>query len=112
MATAFTPSPVEVSVDVVVGRNETVAFVSGEIDLATCQRLREAIEPHLAPNQRVVLDLVDVHFMDSSCLGVFLKARTRLSEDGGSLILRNPSTAARTLLSAAGIAALFQLEIG
>ena len=112
MTAAFSPAPGEFSVDVVVGRHETVAFVTGEIDLATCERLREAIEPHLGPNQQVVLDLAGVRFMDSTCLSVLFNARTRLSADGGSLILRNPSTAARRLLTAAGIAALFQVEIG
>jgi anti-anti-sigma factor len=112
MSTAPSPSSSEFSVDVLVGRHETVAFVTGEIDIATCEHLRDAIEPHLGPDQRVVLDLAGVHFMDSTCLNVFLKARTRLSADGGSLILRNPSRAARTLLSAAGLEALFDIEIG
>ena len=112
MSTALSPSTIELSADVVVGRHETVVFVGGEIDLATCERLRDAIEPHLGPDQRVVLDLADVHFMDSTCLHVLLRARTRLSADGGSLILRNPSTTARTLLSAAGLAALVDIETG
>ena len=112
MSTTLFPSTVEFDVDVVVGRHETVVFVMGEIDLATCERLRDAIEPHLGPEQRVVLDLAGVHFMDSTCLSVVLKARTRLSADGGSLILRNPSTAARTLLGAAGLTALLDVEVG
>ena len=46
---------------------QTVAHITGEIDIATCERLRDAIEPHLGPGQRVVLDLSGVTFMDSSC---------------------------------------------
>lgn len=91
---------------------QTVAHVSGEIDIATCERLRDAIEPHLGRGQRVVLDLSGVRFMDSSCLGVLLKARTTLTADGGSLILRNPSRAATRVLSLAGVAELFDTEIG
>ena len=112
MSTALFPSTTDFSVDVVVGRHETIAFLMGEIDLATCERLRDAIEPHLGTDQRVVLDLAGVHFMDSTCLHVLLRARTKLSADGGSLILRNPSTAARTLLSAAALTALFEIETG
>jgi anti-sigma B factor antagonist len=89
---------------------QTVARVWGEIDIATCERLRDAIEPHLGPGQRVVLDLSGVHFMDSSCLSVLLRAHTTLSSDGGSLILRNPSDAARRLLSLRGVADLFDTE--
>jgi anti-sigma B factor antagonist len=75
--------------------------VRGEIDIATCERLRDAIEPHLGPNQTIVLDLSEVQFMDSSSLHVLEQARGTLTADGGSLILRNPSRAARMLLSAA-----------
>jgi anti-anti-sigma factor len=91
---------------------EVVAYVTGDIDVATCGRLRDAIEPHLGPHQHVTLDLSGVTFMDSSCLGVLEHARTKLTEDGGSLVLRNPSRAAHLLLSAAGMTLLFAIQIG
>ena len=90
---------------------QIVAHVTGEIDMATCGRLRDAIEPHLGAGQRVVLDLAGVSFMDSSCLSVLLKARTTLGADGGSLILRNPSEIASRLLSRSGVAELFDTEL-
>ena len=80
----------------------TVIHVRGEIDMATCERLRDAIEPHLGPKQRIVLDLSEVRFMDSACLHVLVRARGALTADGGSLILRNPSRVARRFLTAAG----------
>lgn len=98
------------TVEVSEGAGETVALVKGEIDIATCERLRDAIEPHLGPGQRVVLDLSAVHFMDSSCLRVLLMARTTLTADGGSLILRNPSDVARRVLSLSGMTELFDIE--
>lgn len=97
-----TSTPTEnsfLSVQVDIEAGQTVAHVRGEIDMATCERLRAAIEPHLGPRQTVILDLSGVTFMDSSCLGVFTEARTTLTADGGSLILRNPSDAARRLLT-------------
>jgi len=100
------------TVDVTEEAGQVIAHVTGEIDLSTCERLRDAIEPHLGPQQRIVLDLSGVSFMDSSCLGVLLRARTTLTADGGSLILRNPSKSARLLLSASGTADLFDAEIG
>jgi anti-anti-sigma factor len=81
----------------------TVIHVRGEIDMASCERLRDALEPHLGPRQSVVLDLSGVRFMDSSCLNVLVQARGTLTADGGSLILRNPSPLARRLLTAARI---------
>lgn len=79
----------------------TVIRVRGEIDIASCERLRDAIEPHLGPRQSIVLDLSEVEFMDSSSLGVLQQARGTLTADGGSLVLRNPSVAAQRLLTAA-----------
>lgn len=81
----------------------TVIYVQGEIDLATAGRLRDAIEPHMGPDQTIVLDLSGVEFMDSSCLKVLVQARGRLTRDGGSLILRNPSPLAHRLLTLADV---------
>ena len=77
----------------------TVIYVRGEIDMETCAHLRDAIESHLGPDQRVVLELSGVTFTDSSILKVLVQARGRLTADGGSLVLRNPSEAAHRLLT-------------
>ena len=90
---------------------QIVAHVTGEVDLATCARLRDAIEPHLGPGQHVVLDFSGVTFMDTSCLNVLEHARTRLTEDGGSLVVRNPSRVARRLISVARRSGLVGIEI-
>ena len=88
----------------------TVIYVRGEIDLATCERLRDAIEPHLGPRQSVVLDFSGVEFIDSSGLHVLQQARGTLTADGGSLILRNPSQAARRLLTVTQTEGLLQTD--
>ncbi len=88
----------------------TVIHVRGEIDMGTAGRLRDAIEPHMGPEQTIVLDFSEVEFMDSSCLKVLVQARGRLTEDGGSLVLRNPSRAARRVLTVAGATDLLETE--
>lgn len=88
----------------------TVIHVRGEIDLATAGRLRDAIEPHMGPEQTIVLDFSEVDFMDSSALKVLVQARGRLTEDGGSLILRNPSRSAHRLLTVAGANDLLEAD--
>lgn len=84
--------------------------VAGEVDISTCEQLRDAIEPHLGPRQTMILDLGAVDFMDSACLSVLVQARGTLSADGGSLVLRNPSKAARRLLSLTGADDLLAIE--
>ena len=88
----------------------TVIYVRGEIDIATAGRLRDAIEPHMGPEQTIVLDLSGVEFMDSSCIHVLIAARTTLTADGGSLILRNPSRAAHQVLTVGGANELLEAE--
>jgi anti-anti-sigma factor len=82
---------------------DTVIYVQGEIDINTAERLRDAIEPHMGPQQTIVLDLSGVEFMDSSCITVLVQARGKLTEDGGSLVLRNPSSIAHRVLSITGV---------
>jgi len=81
----------------------TVIYVEGELDMATAERLRDTIEPHMGPHQTIVLDLSGVEFMDSACLKVLVLARGQLTADGGSLVLRNPSRSAHLLLTVAGV---------
>jgi anti-sigma B factor antagonist len=88
----------------------TVIHVRGEIDMATAGRLRDVIEPHMGPKQRIILDFSKVEFMDSSCLNVLVQARGLLTENGGSLILRNPSRAAHRLLSIRGATDLLETD--
>jgi len=90
--------------------NETVIQVRGEIDMATAGQLRDAIEPHMGPAQIIVMDLSEVKFMDSSCLNVLAEARTTLTADGGSLLLRNPSSAAHRVLTAGGLTDLLETD--
>lgn len=100
----------EFSTEVTQDGDATVIHVRGEIDLETCERLRDAIEPHLGPQQAIILDLSGVGFMDSSSLPVLLHARSTLTADGGSLVLRNPSEAARRLLTIARLQHLLQRD--
>ena len=88
----------------------TVIHVRGEIDLATAGRLRDVIEPHMGPKQTIILDFSEVDFMDSAVLHVLVQARGELTENGGSLILRNPSTAAHRLLTVAGANDLLEAD--
>ena len=91
----------------VVHEDDAIAiYVNGEIDLAACERLRDAIEPNMGPHQTIILDLSGVEFMDSSSLPILVQARGALTVDGGSLKLRNPSVAAHRLLSVSGAEAL------
>ena len=49
--------------------------------------VREAVEAAITPNARVVVDLTDVGFLDSTGLGVFVTAFKHVREVDGTLDL-------------------------
>ena len=90
---------------------DVVIHLRGEVDITTVGELRDAVEPFLAPDQTVVLDLRDVTFADSAFLNTLVQARGALTELGGSLLLRNPSVMARRLLTLGELNDLVQDEV-
>lgn len=64
----------------------TILHVHGEIDMATCPQLRQEIVSQIsAGNLRLVIDLVDVQFIDSTGLGVLIGGLKRARSQGGDL---------------------------
>jgi anti-sigma B factor antagonist len=62
-----------------------IVTVSGEIDLASAPKLETALVPE--SDQTVIVDLLEVGFMDSTGLRSLLSARDALEEGGGRLLL-------------------------
>ena len=68
------------------GAAAPVIAVSGEIDVATAPQLRESLHRVIAQGEAtVMLDLLDVTFLDSTALGVLVGALKRCRELGGEL---------------------------
>jgi anti-anti-sigma factor len=89
-----TPGNFEVLTD----RDATGLVVAphGEIDLATVDLVREAVERELQPGEAVVLDLREVGFMDTSGLRYVLELNDRAQQDGFHLrLVRGPSAVQR-----------------
>lgn len=68
------------------GGAHPVVAVGGEIDVATAPQLRECLHRVIAQGDPViVLDLLEVSFLDSTALGVLVGALKRCRELGGEL---------------------------
>lgn len=78
--------------------------VSGEIDICTCEAMRDALAAGLGPGPvHLTVDLSAVTFIDASGIGVLLAIRALAAEAGGSLTLRAPSRAVRRLVEILGL---------
>jgi anti-sigma B factor antagonist len=97
-----------------VSRNDGIAEVrvSGELDLATAPDLSEVLDPLAASEQRVVVDLAGLTFMDSSGLAALLAAHKVLADGGGVLELRSPQPAIIRLVHTVGLEDVFEVRLG
>lgn len=69
----------------------TVVALAGELDATNHSQLRQTLEAELAAKpQRLIVDLSDLLFMDSSALMVLLHANRALIRDGGALAFACP----------------------
>ena len=80
-----------------------VLTLSGEIDHHTGDTLRQALDASGTPRPRVVADLHQVTFMDSSGINIFLAAHRALSEAGGWLRLAAVGDSVMRPLSHVGV---------
>ena len=87
-----------------------VIAVSGEVDLFTApefkQRMSDLID---AGRSRVVVDLSETTFIDSSSLGVLIGAHRRLKLRGGSLLVVCDNEAIGKTLKITGLDGVFTL---
>jgi anti-sigma B factor antagonist len=79
-----------------------IVTISGEIDIATSQAMRDALATGPGP-AHLEVDMSAVTFMDASGIGVLLAARQRALDSGGSLTVRAPSRAVRRLAGVLGL---------
>ncbi|MGW1963544.1 STAS domain-containing protein [Streptomyces sp. NPDC001935] len=83
-----------------------VLTLSGEIDHNTGDALRQALDASVAPLPRIVVDMRQVNFMDSSGINIFIAAHHALSEAGGWLRLAAPGEPVMRTISIVGVDAV------
>lgn len=81
--------------------DDLVITVAGDVDMRTAPRLRTVVEEAVtldAGATRVIVDLGDVPFIDSSGMGALLAAKRIAESSDAALFLRRPSDRLRSLL--------------
>ncbi|HYH50231.1 MAG TPA: STAS domain-containing protein [Acidimicrobiia bacterium] len=89
---------------------EVVVAVRGEIDIVTAPVLWEMIVEVISDTKRLVVDLTETEFIDSTGLGVLVRALKRLRHHGGDLILRSPKPNARKVLHMTSLDRVISIE--
>ena len=69
--------------------------LTGELDVATIQRLQDKIDEIVVPGQPIVLDLADLTFLDTSAMHCFV---TTFEATGHPVVLLNASRSLRRIL--------------
>jgi anti-anti-sigma factor len=101
----------EFSVDIVPDQEQVRVSPAGEVDIATADQLRQPIAELLeAGYRRVVVDLRQVTFLDSTGVHTLIQCHERARDRGASMsiILGGPAT--RRVLDITGIIDHLQIE--
>ena len=92
---------------------EVVVSVLGEVDMASGPLLWECLAEAIPDAaRRLVIDLSDTTFIDSTGLAIFVRAREQLRHRGAELILRTPQASARKVLSITGLDTVITIHDG
>ena len=93
------------SSEIVCVDGERRLILRGEIDLAVRGPLTRAINEIMAAGSRVVVDMRDVSFLDSTGIG----ALARAVSEGCEVLVLNPHAAVRRALEVSGVDGIIQI---
>jgi anti-anti-sigma factor len=92
------------------GDGERVIRLRGELDIESAPDLERVLLRRRPAGQRVVLDLTELKFMDSTGLRVLLRARVAADEGRWEINLRNVPPTIRRLFDMTGVQAALPAE--
>lgn len=88
------------------------AFIYGEIDHHTARIIRESIDSQaeLGRPKELILNFLDVSFMDSSGIGLVMGRYKLMTALGGELKIINTSSSIRRMMRLAGLERIAKFE--
>jgi anti-sigma B factor antagonist len=99
--------------ELTVAQSDAVASVTvrGEVDIHTCGELEKMLTDLADHGARTItIDLSQVAFIDSSGLRALVVGHKALRDQGGSLVISNPSASTARLFEVTGLDGLFEVE--
>lgn len=87
-----------------------VVKLGGELDLYNAPQVRDGLKQAIADGAtRVVVDLSEVEFIDSTALGVLIEGRGRM-DNGSAFLLAGPGLETRRALEISGLDRHFSMH--
>jgi anti-anti-sigma factor len=86
--------------------------VRGDLDLATVESLRPALETALEAREPTTLELSQCTFLDSSALKAIADASRRADETGIAFTVARPSPQAARVLEVSGLDEIVRIDAG
>lgn len=81
-----------------------IIAVTGELDMATAPHLQAHIADLLEQgHSRLIFDLAEVSFCDSTGLSVFVRAKNNCTDAGGEILLAAPQRGVLRILEVSGL---------
>lgn len=95
-------------ISVIRSDEEVAVVVVGELDIESARTLERSVSPLRGPEvKRVLLDLSQVEFIDSTGLRVLIALRNGAKRNGHSLTLRPPARVVQRVFQITGTRGLF-----
>jgi anti-sigma B factor antagonist len=107
MATQPVPLPSELTLETEKKSSETIVRATGRVTSTTSAMLENTLRDLVSDNERVVLDLTQVDYIDSSGLGALVSAYMHAKRINCELEIANPKQRVRDLFSRSGLAKVF-----
>jgi len=107
MAANPVPCPAELKLEPERAISETIVRATGRITSTTSATLEKTLRDLVSDNRRVVLDLREVDYIDSSGLGALVSAYLHARRMNCDLEITNPKQRIRDLFSRSGLARVF-----
>lgn len=95
-------------------RDTLIVYLSGELDHCNAQGIRREMDMLLEDNRirRLVIDMQDMSFMDSSGIGVILGRYRTLASRGGSVAVRRMNAHVARIFTLSGMAQIIEVMPG
>ncbi len=100
----------KLSHDVTADGNSAVLWLRGEIDPSTADGFAEGIAEAATQGSRIVIDLRDVSFIDSSGFRVLVEAYLHTGQNAEALVVRAPTPSTARLLRITGLDQCLTIE--